>query len=119
MDIIDDEKQECTVCGTEFKRQPGKRYKTCPDCRKSLSAIGHVGGSHTAERHGDQFYVSIGRQGGARISELIKRGKEAMSDDEKKNYKDQYAKLGKIHGEHVKELVAKGKAVEGGAVSDV
>ncbi len=37
---------------------------------------GKQGGARTAETHGHEFYEEIGKKGGAKVRELIEKGKE-------------------------------------------
>ena len=41
----------------------------------SVREAGRRGGTTTKERHGHEFYKKIGTKGGAKVKELIERGK--------------------------------------------
>jgi len=43
----------------------------------TVQEAGRRGGLATAKNHGKSFYQEIGHKGGAKVAELIKRGKEA------------------------------------------
>ncbi len=48
---------------------------TCKDA-------GRRGGEKTSERHGPEFYERIGRMGGQRTGQLVKRGREVEGKEE-------------------------------------
>jgi general stress protein YciG len=43
---------------------------------------GHIGGEHTAETHGHEFYEEIGHKGGQKVKRLIEEGEK--QEEEKK-----------------------------------
>ena len=43
----------------------------------SVREAGQKGGQRTASTHGKEFYTSIGKKGGDRVSELVDKGKQA------------------------------------------
>lgn len=43
----------------------------------SVREAGQKGGRRTSETHGREFYESIGKKGGDRVSELVERGKQS------------------------------------------
>ncbi len=43
----------------------------------SVRDAGRKGGRRTAASHGHEFYKTIGKKGGKRVSELIRKGKQA------------------------------------------
>jgi general stress protein YciG len=45
----------------------------------TVKEAGRKGGNTTKQRYGEGYYESIGKKGGQKVRELIKRGKEAMS----------------------------------------
>ena len=44
----------------------------------TVKEAGRKGGNTTKQRYGEGYYESIGKKGGQKVRELIKRGKEAM-----------------------------------------
>ena len=69
---------EMTVREAGHKGGSKVRDKYGPDFYKE---IGHKGGSATSATHGKEFYQRIGKiggtKGGARVRELIEKGKKA------------------------------------------
>lgn len=47
----------------------------------SVREAGRKGGETTKKRYGEGYYESIGKKGGQKVRELIKRGKEATSTE--------------------------------------
>ncbi|BAI61589.1 conserved hypothetical protein [Methanocella paludicola SANAE] len=45
----------------------------------TVKEAGRKGGNTTKQRYGEGYYENIGKKGGQKVRELIKRGKEAMS----------------------------------------
>ena len=43
----------------------------------TVKEAGRKGGETTKQRYGEGYYESIGKKGGQKVRELIKRGKEA------------------------------------------
>lgn len=43
--------------------------------------IGRKGGKRTREKHGPEFFETIGKRGGARLAELARRGKAAEAGE--------------------------------------
>ena len=43
----------------------------------TVREAGKKGGNTTKQRYGEGYYESIGKKGGQKVRELIKRGKEA------------------------------------------
>ena len=81
----------CTVCHKPFvpsRRADHKMYRTCPECRQGAIERGRNMAAKNRERYGHDHYVEIGKMGGARISELIKRGKEAIAEADIKGGND-------------------------------
>ncbi len=58
----------------------GKSLKGSEKPPITVAEAGRRGGRRTAERHGHEFYESIGRKGGQRVKELIEAGKKAKSE---------------------------------------
>jgi hypothetical protein len=44
----------------------------------TVREAGKKGGDTTKQRYGESYYESIGKKGGQKVRELIKKGKEAM-----------------------------------------
>ena len=44
---------------------------------EQFAAIGKLGGDKTLQRHGPQFFEKIGRKGGRRVRDLVRKGKRA------------------------------------------
>ncbi len=44
----------------------------------TVQEAGRKGGNTTKQRHGEDYYKSIGHKGGQKVRELIARGKKAM-----------------------------------------
>jgi general stress protein YciG len=44
----------------------------------TVKEAGRKGGNTTKQRYGEGYYESIGKKGGQKVRELIKRGKESM-----------------------------------------
>ncbi len=44
----------------------------------TVREAGRKGGTTTKQRYGEGYYESIGKKGGQKVRELIKKGKEAM-----------------------------------------
>lgn len=51
----------------------------------SVREAGQLGGRKTSERHGREHYERIGKQGGAKVKQLIQAGRAAEED---KNVRD-------------------------------
>jgi uncharacterized protein len=45
----------------------------------TVKEAGRKGGNTTKQRYGEGYYENIGKKGGQKVRELIKRGKESMS----------------------------------------
>lgn len=63
------------------KDRPGKGQMTVEEAGRKG---GHIGGEHTREKYGPEFYSEIGQKGGQRVRELIEEGKEAEGGTRKK-----------------------------------
>ena len=50
----------------------------------TVREAGQRGGSTTKQRYGEGFYEEIGKKGGQKVRELIKKGKAAMGEKGKK-----------------------------------
>ncbi|AFD00493.1 hypothetical protein Mtc_1749 [Methanocella conradii HZ254] len=44
----------------------------------TVREAGRKGGTTTKQRYGEGYYESIGKKGGQKVRELIRKGKEAM-----------------------------------------
>jgi general stress protein YciG len=44
----------------------------------TVKEAGRKGGNTTKQRYGEGYYENIGKKGGQKVRELIKRGKESM-----------------------------------------
>ncbi|HMK48326.1 MAG TPA: Em GEA1 (EM1) [Methanocella sp.] len=45
----------------------------------TVKEAGRKGGNTTKQRYGEGYYENIGKKGGQKVRELIKRGKESIS----------------------------------------
>jgi uncharacterized protein len=60
------------------KTEPGKGKMTVEEAGRKG---GHIGGEHTRDKHGPEFYSEIGHKGGQRVRELVEEGKEAEQSE--------------------------------------
>ena len=58
------------------------RPEITPEMREAARAMGRIGGTRTSERHGSKFYKEIGRKGGLRVRELIRKAQQAEAESD-------------------------------------
>ncbi|MDC3958647.1 KGG domain-containing protein [Polyangium jinanense] len=59
------------------KDEPGKGQMTVEEAGRKG---GHIGGEHTRDKYGPEFYSEIGHKGGQRVRELIEEGKQSEGE---------------------------------------
>ena len=80
------------------KEERDKREKETGKGKMTVGEAGHIGGEHTAETHGHEFYQEIGHEGGEKTSET--HGHEFYQD------------IGHKGGQKVKRLIEEGEKKE-------